>query len=302
MSINTTDTLLKQDADFFFNNGFVGPFKLYEPGEAKEILKEIRIKNFDITKALFNNEVNYDRHFDISELSRHIAHPGIIRRIQQIIGTNIFCWRTEFFPKFPGSKGTEWHQVETYQYSTGIAQLAPTVRHENTPMELTVWTAFTESTRENGCLKFMPESHKQWYFDELQMPKTGRDGSYAPVTSETSFYGYNYSDFKVNPDWEPDESKAVAVEMKPGECVIFTAKCMHASFPNSTTRSTRFAITSRYVPTDVKVYPNQSDFTEHGGYFDLTHYGCVLVSGVDQFKHNKVRRENNLGELFPKPL
>jgi non-haem Fe2+, alpha-ketoglutarate-dependent halogenase len=302
MSTNITDTLLRRDAEFFFSNGFAGPFKLYEPDEAREMLKEIRIRNFDTAKALFSNDVNYDRHFDISELSRHITHPGIIRRIQEVIGPDILCWRTEFFPKFPGSVGTEWHQVEAYQYSTGTAQLSPTVRHENAPTELTVWTAFTESTRENGCMKFMPGSHKQWYYDESKMPKTGRDGLYKSVASETSFYGYNYSDFKVDPDWEPDESKAVALEMEPGECVIFTAKCMHASFPNSTKNSTRFAITSRYVPTDVRVYPDLSDFNEHGGHFDLANYGCVVVSGNDRFHHNKIRHENNLGESFPEPL
>jgi non-haem Fe2+, alpha-ketoglutarate-dependent halogenase len=302
MSANTTDTLLKRDAELFFSIGFVGPFKLYEPDEARKILKEIRIKNFDTTKALFNNAVNYDRHFDISELSQHIVHPGIVGRIQKIIGPDILCWRTEFFPKFPGSKGTEWHQVEAYRYSTGTAHLVPTVRHNNIPTELTVWTAFTESTRENGCLKFMPGSHKQWYYDEAKMPKVGRDSLYKSEASETSFYGYNYEDFKIDPDWEPDESKAVALEMEPGECVIFTAKCMHASFPNSTKTSTRFAITSRYVPTDVRVYPDLSDFSEHGGYFDLTHHGCVLVAGENRFNHNKIRQENNLGELFPEPL
>jgi non-haem Fe2+, alpha-ketoglutarate-dependent halogenase len=302
MSVDTTDTLLDRDAEFFFSNGFVGPFKLYKPDEARKILKEIRIKSFDTTKALFNNDVNYDRHFDISELSRHIVHPGIVGRIQKLMGPDILCWRTEFFPKFPSSKGTEWHQVEVYQYSTGTAQLAPTVWHENIPTGLGVWTALTESTLENGCLKFMPGSHKQQYYDETKMPKAGRDSLYKSVASETSFFGYNYEDFKVDPDWEPDESKAVALEMEPGECVIFTEKCMHASFPNSTKNSTRFAITSRYVRTDVRVYPDLSDFSEHGGYFDLTHYGCVLASGNNRFNHNKIRRENNLGELFPEPL
>ena len=90
--------------------------------------------------------------------------------------------------------------------------------------------------------------------------------------------------------------------MNIGECVIFTARCMHGSFPNTSKRSTRFAITARYVPTDVRVYPEQNEFTEHGGYFDLKNYGCVLVSGVDRYKHNSLRNKNNLGEDFQAPL
>src|SRR5437868_2682027 len=103
--------LEKAELDFFNKNGFVGPFKLYEPSEAKEILRQIRIKNQDKSHAIFDNPVNYDRHFDIPELAKHICHPGIVNRLKSILGEDILCWRTEFFPKFPGSQETEWHQV-----------------------------------------------------------------------------------------------------------------------------------------------------------------------------------------------
>ena len=303
MQLNTTSQKLSQEElakerEFFNENGFIGPFKVYEPKQAKAILKQIRIKNLDRSNILFNNDVNYDRHFDISELSQHISHPAIVQRLQNLIGSDIICWRTEFFPKFPGDKGTEWHQVETYTYGTGTAQIVPTVSDRDTPIELTVWTSFTDSTKENGCLKFMPGSHKKLHFDESINPQSGRDNVYDPMKSDTSFYGYNFADFKIDKDWQPDESQAVKMEMKPGECVIFTAKCMHGSLPNTSKRSTRFAITGRYVPTHVRVYPHYNEFTEHGGFFDLTNYGCVLVSGEDTFKHNKIRDKNNLGELF----
>jgi len=295
--------LLAEEKKHFDDYGFVRPFKVYEPEEAQEILKVIRHKNQDRSRAIYNNDVNYDRHFDISEMSRHIAAPPIIRRIQSIIGEDIFCWRSEFFPKFPGSAGTEWHQVETYQYTTGTAQLVPTARRENMPMELTVWTTLTESNKVNGCLKVMPGSHKVWYFDESKTPKTGRDQeNFDPMASDTGFFGYNYAEFKVDPNWEPDEAKALALEMNPGEAVIFTARCMHGSFPNTSKNAIRFALATRYVPTDVKVYPGMTSFHEHGGAFDLSGYGCVLVSGKDDYRLNRVCTENNLGESFPAPL
>ena len=92
------------------------------------------------------------------------------------------------------------------------------------------------------------------------------------------------------------------MEMEAGEAVIFTSRCMHGSLPNITKRSTRFAIGARYVPTHVKVYPEQNHFTEHGGFFDLTNYGCVLVSGVNHYNYNRLKTENNLGERFPDPI
>ncbi len=293
---------LQRDAHFFEKNGYVGPFKVYEEAEAKNLLQKIRTQSQSKDNALFDNNVNYDRHFDIPELSQHIAHPAIVRRIRTLIGQDILCWRSEFFPKFPGDSGTEWHQVETYQYTTGKPQLVATVRREHTPMELTVWTAFSEANKANGCLKFMPGSHKKWYFDESITPTTGREDVYDCVTSDTAFYGYNYEEFKIDKDWTANESEAVHLEMKPGEAVIFTARCMHASFPNSTTHSTRFAITGRYVPTDVRVYPELKEFHEHGGHFDLTKFGSVLVAGEDRYVHNPIRKKNNLGQHFPEPL
>jgi non-heme Fe2+,alpha-ketoglutarate-dependent halogenase len=282
----------------FDDNGFAGPFRLYEPEHAERLLQSIRLKNPDRRKALHDNEVNYDRHFDISELSRHIGHEAIVDRLVPLIGPDILCWRTEFFPKFPGANGTEWHQVEVYQYSTGVPQLARTLPPNGRPMELTVWTAFTHCTTANGCLKFLPGSHRRLYFDESRPPRTGRAETYASIEASTDFFGYDFNDFKVDPDWRPDESEAVAMEMEPGECVIFTARCVHGSFPNTTRRSLRFGISSRYVPTHVRVYPDQPRFHAHGGDFDLADFGCVLVRGHDGFGHNRLRETNNLGEPF----
>ena len=287
------------DIDFFWENGFIGPIKIYEPDEARDFLQRIRINNQDRSHILFDNDVNYDRHFDIPELTQHVGHPKIIEVIRQIIGNDILSWRTEFFPKFPGSSGTEWHQVANYQYASGKPQLVATQPKENIPIDLTVWTTFTDATQENGCMKFMPGSHKKLYFDESIVPASGRDNKYESVKADTGFFGYNFADFKVDPDWEPDESQAVTLEMKPGECVIFTAKCMHASHPNTSERSTRFAISSRYVPTHVRVYPDMKELRVHGGHFDLTNYGTVLVSGEDTFHHNNIRKTNNRGTPFP---
>src|SRR5690606_6971387 len=142
-------------------------------------------------------------------LTQHVGHPKIIEAIRPIIGNDILSWRTEFFPKFPGSAGTEWHQVGTYQYASGKPQIFPTEPREGIPIDLTVWTTFTEATRENGCMKFLPGSHKTLYYDESKAPVSGRDEDYESFKADTGFFGYNFEDFKVNPDWEPDESEAV---------------------------------------------------------------------------------------------
>lgn len=283
----------------FFKDGFYGPFKSYDEAEAKNLLSDIRRCSQDSGKAIFRNDCNYDRHFDIDTLARHIENPIILSHVKAILGEDLLCWRTEYFPKFPGAKGTEWHQVERFQYTTGKPQLQPVDgKPGDVPFELTVWTTFTESDIENGCMKFLPGSHLRKYYDESIVPKTGRGGTYSSIESDTSFFGYNFSEFKIDPSWDPCEEDAVSMVMRPGESVIFTARCVHGSHPNSTNNRTRFAISSRYVAPDVMVYPNQTEFNEHGGHFDLHQYGTVLVSGQDKHRVNRHRSDTNTGFLF----
>ena len=292
-------TLSDDEVRFFKKNGYVEPFKVYEEEEAKDLLAAIRIKNLDQRDSLYDNDVNYDRHFDIPELREHICNPRIVGRIRSLFRAAVACWRTEFLPKFPGAKATEWHQTELFTYASGKPQLLPTERPEGgKPVELTAWTTFTDATKENGCMRFLAGSHTKFYYDESAKASSGRDELFSPVTSDTDFFGYNFSDFKIDPNWNPEEDRTVGMEMKAGECVIFTSKCVHGAFPNTTKHSTRFAITARYVPTHVRVFPDQEDFVAHGGYFDLTDYGIVVVSGEDTYGHNKIRTGDNHGDPF----
>lgn len=303
------DSSAAPDQDFaavlraaFERQGFVGPIKIYEPDEAFELLCAIRAANSDRSRAVFQNDVNYDRHFDIAELTRHVGHPRIVQAVRALLGNDLLCWRSEFFPKFPGQVGTEWHQVVDYAYANGRPMLQSVLGPTTGPLDMTVWTAFTEATRENGCMKFLPGSHKVRYYDEHLAAKQGREGDYSSNAASTAFYGYEFQDFKIDPNWFPDESLAVAMEMHAGECVIFCASCVHGSYPNTTRRRTRFAISSRYIPPHVRAYPDWDGFRAHGGVFDLTKYGCVLVSGTDRYGHNRLRTRNEWGESFPYSL
>jgi non-heme Fe2+,alpha-ketoglutarate-dependent halogenase len=283
----------------FDRDGFVGPIKLYEPETARALLHEIRTYNQVRDDILFDNDVNYDRHFDIPPLREHIGNPGIIEALRPLIGNDILCWRTEFFPKFPGDPGTQWHQVANYAYATGSPMLVSTRGPDDNLLDLTVWTAFTDTDEANGCMKFLPGSHKRLYYDERKQAAAGREGEYRSIEARSSFFGYEFEDFKIDPDWIPDEQAARSMEMRAGECVIFSARCVHASHPNTTERTLRFACTARYTPAHVRVYPGWTHFHAHGGDFDLSDYGCVLVSGRDTYGHNRIRQTDNHGMPFP---
>jgi non-haem Fe2+, alpha-ketoglutarate-dependent halogenase len=289
---------IKDDIAKFERDGFLGPIKLYEPDEASRILRGLRIGNQDRSKIMYDNNMNYDRHFDIPELSRHIMHPTILKYLKGILGPDILCWRSEWFAKFPGTAATEWHQVRDYSYTDGNPLIVPTETNWNAFIDLTVWTAFTPATKETACMRFLPGSHRKFYYDEKKSTTTGRQAHYKQMESGTGFFGYNFSDFKIDPSWDPESADPVDLEMQPGECVIFTASCVHASRPNLTERETRLAISGRYIPTHVRAYPGLLSYTAHGETFDLSNYATVLVSGEDRYGHNKIRDKNNRGEKF----
>jgi non-heme Fe2+,alpha-ketoglutarate-dependent halogenase len=286
---------LRADRETFAEQGYIGPFTLWEPEEMtawwKRNRKELLSPENDARKA-FDNPVNYDRHLDIPDLGKLITEPEIVRRMQALVGSDLFCWRTEFFPKNPGDSGTGWHQVETYaigEATTGM--LEATDRSPGVPMELTAWVAFTESRIENGCMRVIPGSHREWRYDERAPMR------WNGAARDNSFFGYNYEDIKIDKSWDPDAEAVRHLEMRPGQFIIFTARCIHGSNSN-TSRRQRMGFAIRAVPTHVRVYGGMTEFDEFGHHFSLDRHGCVLIAGKDEYGLNRVADTNAWGEPF----
>ncbi|KAF7768879.1 non-heme Fe2+, alpha-ketoglutarate-dependent halogenase [Pseudoalteromonas citrea] len=286
-------SLTQEEIDFFHENGYVKPFKVYEVEEAEEMWDEIFLKLISEESKVYSpNKYHYDRHLDIDLLTDHATNPKIIDRLASLMGHDMFLWRTEVFSKSPGDKGTEWHQVESFAYANNkVPQL---IQNEKSDwgIVLTVWTAWTESTKENGCLKFQPGSHKIMYFDEQKVFEKKFD------YDSTGFYGYTFADLKRDKDWEPKEEDAVYMEMKPGEAVIFTTRCIHGSVPNASSDSRRYSTNARYVKSSTQIFPGMDFVTDHGENYNLEKYASVLVSGEDKFGHNKTVTKNLNGYDF----
>ncbi len=285
--------LSEAETSFFYQNGFLGPFTLCQPDEMVSLFEEVRMDLLDTHNAPFpKSKLNYDRHLDLQALNQIISNPKIVHRISSILGPDVLSWRTEWFPKYPGDEGTDWHQAESFVEFEGTEKLVPTAAEEGRPWELTAWIAMSESTKENGCLKVMPGTHRTWFFDEKRNVPFEPENFNQKVIStgeKAGFYGYDYDKLKLDPTWKPDEEKAVHMVMKPGQFCIFTSRCMHGSNPNSTKSSTRFGWATRFVPTHVKVYAGQDSFHHFGEELPLDNYSTVLVSGEDRYHHNRVR-------------
>jgi non-heme Fe2+,alpha-ketoglutarate-dependent halogenase len=291
-------TLSAQQLEQFQRDGFIGPFDVYEPDEMERALRAMRPKLIDSRQGVYHqgdalsgttNLASYDRHLDVEFLARHVTRPEIVNRVTSVLGDDALCWRTEFFPKYPGDEGTDWHQADNF---ANVGKHPQIVWPQDAGFggALTVWTAFTDSTLDNGCLQFIPGSHKTMNYDENKIIEYDADRINQSVKNgiRRGFYGYDYRQLQKDPDWSPDESKAKAMVMRRGQAIMFWSTLMHASYPHSgRTNEMRLGFTARYVPTAVRVYPYQDTLAEYGVEVSLEKWGCVLVSGKDEFGHNR---------------
>jgi non-heme Fe2+,alpha-ketoglutarate-dependent halogenase len=296
--------LSEEEIKKFRDQGYIGPFKAYDNEYIKQVYKKLRVEFFNREKAPYQVDAsspiaNYDRHLDVNFLSTHIMNPKLVDRVESILGSNLLCWRSELFPKYPGDEGTDWHQADTFAHASGKPQIA-WPNGSRFGGAITVWMALTDTDKKNGCLRFIPGTHEEMFYDE----SLGME--YTPEAQNTSvkqgkkmgFFGYDYRNLQKDKDWVPDESSAVDIEMKAGEFVIFWSTLMHSSNPNNTADRTRLGFAARYVPSSVHVYPDTEVVEEYGSSISLENFGVVNVKGEVQEKRNKVLANNLHGNEF----
>lgn len=310
MNSNQSFSLTDSELRSFWNNGFISPITVYSPDEMKEMWRKIRVGVLDRRDASYavdsfgaaTNIANYDRHLDIDLLSDHITNPKIVGKVCSILGSDVLNWRTEFFPKYPGDEGTDWHQADTFANASGKPQIlwpGETEQHFGKGT-ITVWTAFTDVTIANGCLQVIPGSHLKMNYDETKNMQY-KESSVNQMEKDgikRGFFGYDYRDLQIDPDWKPEEQKAIPLEMKAGQCVIFWSTLMHASYPNVTQNETRIGFAARYIPATVCVYPDSDAIEEYGGKISLDKFGSVVVAGRNMNPANKIATHNNRGMPF----
>ncbi|MCL5745211.1 MAG: phytanoyl-CoA dioxygenase family protein [Acidobacteria bacterium] len=140
-------------------------------------------------------------------------NPAFLVPASQLLGGAIRFWHDQLFSK-PALHGgvVAWHQ--DYSYWTRTAPVA----------HLTCWIGLDDSTRENGCLHYIPGSHK-WNL----LPITGLAGAMHEIMTVLS-----------------DEQKAafrpVPVELKRGECSFHHSLTVHGSYENRANRPRRATV------------------------------------------------------------
>jgi non-haem Fe2+, alpha-ketoglutarate-dependent halogenase len=300
-----------EEVSRFHELGYLGPFKVYEEEEMRRLWRRERLRLMDRREAVYDegdaqagntNIANYDRHLDSTFLADHICRPQIVDRVTAVLGPNVLCWRSEFFPKYPGDEGTDWHQADTFAFASGKPQIVWPESEKEFGGTITVWTAFTEAAEDTGCLQFIPGTQRTMFYDETKKMHYQPDKINKQQKSDVSrgFYGYDYRELQKDPHWRPPEEQAISMVMRPGEAVMFWSTMMHASKPHSAMdKEMRLGFAGRYVPTSVAVYPDTEDVDEYGGRVSLKDYGAVLVAGADTYGHNRTVTATTRGHAFP---
>jgi non-haem Fe2+, alpha-ketoglutarate-dependent halogenase len=312
--VSSTDdfALTPEELALFDKQGFIGPFTLYSPEQMRAQWRATRLRLLDRSEAVYQDDLavsgatnisNYDRHLDNDFLAEHICRPEIVDRVSSILGPDVICWRTEFFPKHPGDEGTDWHQADTFANASGKPQILWPGESDEAfgAGTITVWAAFTEASVENGCLQFIPGSHRKMNYDETKRMAYDPDQINAAEKDgvRRGFFGYDYRQLQVDPGWKPEEDEAVSQVMEPGQFIVFWSTLMHASHPHlGKTDEMRMGFATRYVPADVRVYPDSDAIEEYGGRISLENYGSVVVKGQNLCPENRISTQTTRGKKF----
>ncbi len=140
-------------------------------------------------------------------------HPAFLVPAAQLLGGAVRFWHDQLFCK-PAHHGgvVAWHQ--DYSYWTRTTPLA----------HLTCWIGLDDSTRDNGCVNYVPGSHL-W----PDLPITGLAGDMDAIQT-------------VLTDEQKDKFKPVAIVLKKGECSFHHPRMIHGSYANTTDRPRRATV------------------------------------------------------------
>jgi len=145
-------------------------------------------------------------------------HPAFTVPASQLLGGAVRFWHDQLFCK-PARHGgvVAWHQ--DYSYWTRTKPIA----------HLTCWIGLDDSTRENGCVHYVPGSHR-WDL----LPITGLAGDMHAIREV------------LNDEQWAAFSNPVAVELKKGECTFHHGLTIHGSFENRSQRPRRATVINAF--------------------------------------------------------
>ena len=140
-------------------------------------------------------------------------NPAFLMPASQLLGGAVRFWHDQLFCK-PANHGgvVAWHQ--DYSYWTRTQPMA----------HLSCWIGLDDSTRDNGCVHYVPGSHR-WNL----LPVTGLANDMNAIESVLTLD-------------QRKQFKPAAIELKAGECSFHHPLMVHGSFENRSNAARRGAV------------------------------------------------------------
>jgi len=232
--------LTHEQIEQFLRDGCVFPIRVMPEAEALAIRS--RLEAYEARSGgPLQGDLRHKTHLLFPWLGDLVRNGRIVDAIEDLYGPNILCWTTNFFIKEANNPAfVSWHQDSTYW---GL----------NKPDVVTAWVAFTPSNRANGAMAYIPGTHLS---DQLAHRDTFAKNNLLTRGQEVAV--------------DVDESKAVTIELAPGEISLHHVRLVHGS-PANPSNDRRIGFAIRYIPTSVAQIAGKDSAT--------------LVRGVDNFHH-----------------
>ena len=213
-------------------DGFLVKRKFLSPAERDELLAGIEEAVAQLGRYKLGGELQekwleggsyYDRVFlqrinlwKINDtVKKYMQAPGLGRMLCRLEGIDgIRIWHDQTLQKQPWANPTAWHSDNTkWSYSS---------RHA-----LSIWIALDPATLQNGCMYYLPGSHKNASWDDVG------------ISEEMGLFFEQFPQYR--------DVMPAAGAMEPGDAGFHNGLLAHGAGPNMTPNWRR-AMTAGYMP------------------------------------------------------
>lgn len=182
----------------------------YNDWHDSSLLVQLKLNPF------FESQI-YDKCRDMKTLNEFSCIPEITNIVKHILGDESLCFNRKAFRSdlpLETKELAHWHQ--DYYYVKGNTEV------------MVVWIALHDMTWKNGCLSYMPKTHKLGIIEHNI--KVGKKA----IPSNIFHHNIKY------------------LEMKKGDVVFFNTLLLHSSNMNFS-NNTRYSIQYRYTPSNLPI-------------------------------------------------